>query len=128
MHCCVFTMSKTACIRAIVVASLLLGTAMPAAANGARLTRQEFAQRAHRAEALAERVKRLREYSKKLNALRFGHHGPQPRRHAATMGVVPELDANAAASALALLVGGLFVLCDSRSPRSRTKALRAWTA
>lgn len=118
-------MSHTAFDRVVLVSALLLGAATPVAARGGEpISRQEFALRAHRAEALAERVGRIRAHSVKLNKLRYGH-GVRVVRRQPTVGV-PELDPNAATSALLLLLGGAMILRDSRSSRVRTgRALAA---
>jgi hypothetical protein len=94
----------------VLVSALLLSTAAPAAANPL-LNHEEFQARAQRAEALAERVKRVHTYEKKLNKLRFGQ--TCWRRRGPTLDV-PELDPGAASGALALLLGGTLVLVDRR--------------
>jgi predicted lipoprotein len=95
------------------VSVLVLGISATASANTGSplLTHEEFQARARRAEALAERVKRIHTYEKKLNKLRFGQETWHRRGPSAD---VPELDPNAAGGALTLLVGGAFVLADRR--------------
>jgi hypothetical protein len=75
------------------------------------LTQPEFADRAHRAELLAERVKRVNLYQTKIDKLHF--NGDQWQRRGPAVGV-PELDASAAGAALALLIGGTYVLLERR--------------
>ena len=100
-------------LSSLVLASVLsLGFSAPAAANsGTLLTHEEFQTRAHQAEALSERVKRIQTYQKKLQKLRFGQVCWQRRGPVVT---VPELDPNAAAGALTLLAGAALVLADRR--------------
>lgn len=95
----------------VLVSALLLATAAPAAADSGNplLSHEEFQVRAQRAEALAERVKRLQTYQIKLNKL--GHNSIHVR--GPSIGV-PELDPSAASGALALLLGGSLVLVDRR--------------
>jgi len=71
----------------------------------------EFQARAHNAEAMIERAKRITAYEKKIRKLQadvgqWQQRGPTVQ--------VPELDAQAAGAALALLVGGAFVLSERR--------------
>jgi hypothetical protein len=77
---------------------------------GHLLTQEEFMTRAHRAEALAERVKRVQTYSGKINKLNMDN-GWQRRGPAIS---IPELDANAAGAALALLLGGAYMLIERK--------------
>ena len=122
---------KTVFASLALVGVLVLGTVAPAAAKSGDplLTHEEFQARARRAEALAERVKRVHTYEKKLNKLRFGQmcwrrRGPSVE--------VPELDPRAAGSAVVLLLGGALVLVDRRKrPLSRIVAMsfcepRSW--
>jgi hypothetical protein len=90
---------------------LVLGGSVSAFAKDKLLTQQEFAARAHRAECLAERVRRIHTYQQKLNKLRFGHGKWHPRGPQVN---VPELSANVAGSALALLLGGALAMADRR--------------
>jgi hypothetical protein len=81
-------------------------------ANGDPLLNQaEFAARAKKAEALAERVRRVHTYGDKVNKL-ANSHGNWER--VGPTAYIPELDPNAAGAALALLIGGAFVLVDRR--------------
>jgi hypothetical protein len=75
------------------------------------LSQAEFSVRAHHAEQLAERVKRVQSYQTKINKL--GFNNTQWERRGPTM-QIPELDANAAGAALALLIGGAFALVERR--------------
>ncbi|HTU58072.1 MAG TPA: hypothetical protein VMF89_06555 [Polyangiales bacterium] len=75
------------------------------------LTKTEFAERARKAEALAERVKRVNAYQTQVKKLQF-NSGEWERRGPAVQ--IPELDANAAGAALALLIGGGLVLVDRK--------------
>lgn len=77
---------------------------------GQMLTQDEFMTRAHRAEALAERVKRVQTYSGKINKLQMDN-GWQRRGPTVS---IPELDANAAGAALALLLGGAYMLIERK--------------
>ena len=99
----------------LVLANLLL---IGAAASSARaddgaslMTQSEFANRARKAEALAERVKRVNTYQTKIDKMKFNNGEWQ--RHSPTV-QIPELDARAAGAALALLLGGAFVLVDRK--------------
>ena len=78
--------------------------------GGPLMTQSEFAARAKKAEALAERVRRVHTYDDKINKLAnksgWERKGPSVN--------IPELDPNAAGAALALLIGGAFVLVDRR--------------
>ena len=78
---------------------------------GKLLTQDEFMTRAHRAEALAERVKRVQTYSGKINKLQMDNGGWERRGPAVS---IPELDANAAGAALALLLGGSYMLIERK--------------
>jgi hypothetical protein len=88
------------------------GVAQAHAADGDSLLSQaEFAARAHKAEALNERAKRINTYENKIakmhsNANQWERRGPMVQ--------IPELDANAAGAALVLLIGGAFVLVERR--------------
>ena len=91
---------------------LLVGAAQAHADDGASLmTQTEFANRAHKAEALAERVKRVNSYQTKVDKLHF-NNGEWQRRSPTVQ--IPELDGRAAGAALALLVGGALVLVDRK--------------
>lgn len=91
---------------------VLVGSATGALATDKQLlTQAEFEARAHRAECLAERMRRIHSYQTKLNKLRHKHNKWRPRGPSAH---VPELDANVGGSALALLLGGAFVISDRR--------------
>ena len=90
---------------------LLLGAAQAHAEDGAFMSQSEFANRARNAEALAERVKRVNTYQTKIDKMHF-NNGEWERRSPTVQ--IPELDANAAGAALALLVGGAFVLVDRK--------------
>jgi hypothetical protein len=79
--------------------------------DGSLLTQEEFAKRAHKAEAMAERVKRVHTYENKINKLH--NNGAQWERRGPAVSI-PELDANAAGAALALLLGGAYVLIERR--------------
>jgi hypothetical protein len=87
------------------------GVAQVHAKDGDPLMNQaDFAARAQRAEALAERVRRVHTYDDKINKL--ANHGNWERRGPSVD--IPELDPKAAGAAIALLVGGAFVLVDRR--------------
>jgi hypothetical protein len=91
---------------------LVVGVAQVHAKDGdPLLTQEEFAKRAHKAEAIAERVKRVHTYENKINKLHL-NNGQWERRGPAV--AIPELDANAAGAALALLLGGAYVLIERR--------------
>ena len=75
------------------------------------VTQAEFEARAHKAEALAERVRRVHTYGDKVNKLALSHGNWQ---RVGPTAYIPELDPNAAGAALALLVGGAFVLVERR--------------
>jgi hypothetical protein len=91
---------------------LLLGAAQAHADDGSALMNQsEFAKRARNAEALAERVKRVNTYQTKVDKMHF-NNGEWERRSPTVQ--IPELDANAAGAALALLIGGALVLVDRK--------------
>lgn len=93
-------------------ALLLVGTAPAAADGGETLTRNEFEQRANRMEEFEERVNRVKTYQKKLEKFELGKNKWQSR--ALGPAVVPELDANSSASALALVLCGALVATDLR--------------
>jgi hypothetical protein len=80
-------------------------------ANGDPLLNQAEFARAKKAEALAERVRRVHTYGDKVNKL-ANSHGNWER--VGPTAYIPELDPNAAGAALALLIGGAFVLVDRR--------------
>jgi hypothetical protein len=80
------------------------------------LTKSEFADRARKAEALAERVKRVNAYQAQVKKLQF-NSGEWERRGPAVQ--IPELDANAAGAALALLIGGGLVLVERKKRAAR---------
>jgi hypothetical protein len=86
-------------------------TQVHADAGNPLLTQDEFMSRAHRAEALSERVKRVQTYSAKINKLQMSN-GTWERRGPAVS--IPELDANAAGAALALLLGGSYMLIERK--------------
>lgn len=90
---------------------LVVGVAQVHAKDGDLMTQSEFAERARKAEALAERVKRVHTYENKINKLHF-NNGQWERRGPTV--AIPELDANAAGAALALLLGGAYVLIARR--------------
>lgn len=88
----------------VFVFAMLTGTAF-----AEPLTTQEFSLRAHHAEALQERVRRVHLYQTKLANKQLGaleRRGPSLN--------VPELDPKAGGSALALLLGGALVLVNRR--------------
>lgn len=95
----------------LVFANVLLVGAAQAHANDGFMTQSEFANRAHNAEALAERVKRVNTYQTKIDKMHF-NNGEWERRSPTVQ--IPELDANAAGAALVLLVGGALVLVDRK--------------
>jgi hypothetical protein len=105
-------------VSTLVLAGLLtlVGSASSAFASGNLLTQSEFESRSHRAECLAERVRRIHTYQKKLNKLKYGHNKWKPRGPSVQ---VPELSANVAGSALSLLLGGALVLSDRRRRAAR---------
>jgi len=75
------------------------------------MSRSEFEARAHKAEMFSERVKRVHLYEKKVQQLQFNAN--KWERRAPTV-QIPELDANAAGAALALVIGGALVLVERR--------------
>ena len=75
------------------------------------LTQAEFEARARKAEALSERVKRVNNYKDKISQ---DCRSDKAAGSAAGLPWIPELDPGAAGSALALLIGGGFVLADRR--------------
>lgn len=88
---------------------LVFVLALTGTAYAEPLTIHEFSYRAHRAEALQERVRRVHLYQAKLDAKHLGaleQRGPSLN--------VPELDPKSGGSALALLLGGAFMLVDRR--------------
>ena len=87
------------------------GVAQVHAKDGDLMTQGEFAARAQKAEALAERVRRVHTYDDKMNKLANSKGGWERKGPGVN---IPELDPNAAGAALALLVGGAFVLVDRR--------------
>jgi hypothetical protein len=88
------------------------GVAQVHAKDGDPLVPQaEFAARAQKAEALAERVRRVHTYGDKVNKLANSHGNWERRGPTAN---IPELDPRAAGAAIALLIGGAFVLVDRR--------------
>jgi hypothetical protein len=100
--------------RAILTFSIILGSAVPAFAEDEAtlpLSRSEFEVRAHRAEELAARVKRIATYSKKLHDLSLRRGTFVPRGPVVN---VPELGRDAMGGALVLLIGGALVLRDGR--------------
>jgi hypothetical protein len=90
--------------------ALLLVATATAAADGGELTRSEFEQRTARIEEFEERVKRVKTYQKKLEKFDVGKSKWQSRPVGPA--VVPELDTNSAASALALILCGVLVATD----------------
>ena len=98
----------------LVLANVLLVGAAQAHADGSFVPQSEFANRARNAETLAERVKRVNTYRTKVDKMHF-NNGEWERRSPTVQ--IPELDANAAGAALALLVGGALVLVDRKKKR-----------
>ena len=91
---------------------LAVGVAQVHAKDGDPLiTQAEFAARAKKAEALAERVRRVQTYGDKYNKLSITKGNWERRGPTA---FIPELDPNAAGAAAALLIGGAFVLVERR--------------
>jgi len=91
---------------------LVVGVAQVQAKDGdPLLTQSEFSVRAHRAEALAERVRRVGKYETKINKMQM--NSTQWVRRGPAL-AIPELDANAAGAAAALLLGGAFILVDRK--------------
>jgi hypothetical protein len=90
---------------------LVAGVAQVHAKDGDPLTQAEFEARAQKAEALAERVRRVHTYNDKLGKLNLKHGNWQRQGPSVN---IPELDPKAAGAALALLVGGAFVLIDRK--------------
>jgi len=96
----------------VLLNALVVGAPLAHADEGSNLmTKSEFAARAHKAEALAERMKRVNTYQAKMKKLQF-NEGQWERRGPAVQ--IPELDANAAGAAFALLIGGGLVLVDRK--------------
>lgn len=96
----------------VLISALGFGVASTAQATDVPLaTQAQFEARARRAEALAERVKRINGYKEKVAKMRVGQM--QWERRGPSLNV-PELDPNAAGGALALLIGGALVLADRR--------------
>lgn len=102
----------------VLLNALIFGAPLAHADNGPDnlLTKTEFADRARKAEALAERVKRVNAYQTQVKKLQF-NSGEWERRGPAVQ--IPELDANAAGAALALLIGGGLVLVDRKKRQAR---------
>ena len=91
---------------------LFFGVATVHAKEGDSLvTQKEFAARAQKAEALAERVRRVRTYNDKVNKMHIAQ-GTWERRGPTVY--IPELDPKAAGAAVALLIGGAFALIERR--------------
>jgi hypothetical protein len=91
---------------------LFVGVAQVHAKGGeGYMTQAEFASRAKKAEALAERVRRVHTYGGKLNKLHLTK-GNWERRGPTVY--IPELDPKAAGAAVALLIGGAFALVGRR--------------
>ena len=96
----------------VLLNALVIGAPLAHADNGSNLlTKAEFAARAQKAEALAERMKRVNTYQTQMKKLQFNSGGWERRGPAMQ---IPELDANAAGAALALLIGGGLVLVDRK--------------
>jgi hypothetical protein len=95
----------------VVLNVLMFGGARAYANDGPLLSAQEFDLRARRAEALTTRVKRVGEYEQKITKMHINQGGWERRGPAVS---IPELDANAASAALALLLGGALVLADRK--------------
>jgi hypothetical protein len=101
----------------VLLNALMFGAPLAHADNGSNLlSKSEFAERARKAEALAERVKRVNAYQAQVKKLQF-NSGEWERRGPAVQ--IPELDANAAGAALALLIGGGLVLVDRKKRAAR---------
>jgi hypothetical protein len=101
----------------VLLNALVIGAPLAHAEEGENLlTKSQFADRAHKAEELAERVKRVNAYQAQVKKLEF-NNGEWERRGPAVQ--IPELDANAAGAALALLIGGGLVLVE-RKKRAAT--------
>jgi hypothetical protein len=100
----------------VLLNALVFGAPLAHADDGNLLTKSEFSARAHKAEQLAERVKRVHAYQAQVKKLQF-NSGEWERRGPAVQ--IPELDASAAGAALALLIGGGLVLAD-RKKRAAT--------
>jgi len=79
--------------------------------SGKFVSQSEFQKRAHNAEAVDERAKRISAYEKKTDKLQ-GNAGKLQQRNPTVK--IPELDPQAAGAALALLLGGAFVLSERR--------------
>ena len=96
----------------VLLNALVFSAPLAQADDGSNLlTKSEFADRARKAEALAERVKRVNNYQAQVKKLQF-NNGEWERRGPAMQ--IPELDANAAGAALALLIGGGLILVDRK--------------
>jgi hypothetical protein len=101
----------------VLLNALFVGAPLAQADDGSNLmTKAEFSARAQKAEALAERMKRVNTYQTKMKKLQFGNGGWERRGPAVQ---VPELDANAAGAAFALLIGGTLVLVDHKNRKKR---------
>lgn len=95
----------------VLLSALFFGVADVHAKDGDQLMSQkEFAARAQKAEALAERVRRVRTYSDKVK--KIPGQGAWERRGPTVY--IPELDPKAAGAAVALLLGGVFALVERR--------------
>jgi hypothetical protein len=79
--------------------------------DGELIKQNEYAARVHKAEELGERVKRVHAYEKSIKTLE--HNNGEWERRGPTV-QIPELDAHAAGAALALLIGGAFVLVERK--------------
>ena len=95
----------------VLLNALIIGAPLAHADEGNSLTRSQFADRARKAEELAERVKRVNAYQAQVKKMQF-NSGEWERRGPAMQ--IPELDANAAGAALALLIGGALVLVERK--------------
>ncbi|HEY2736170.1 MAG TPA: hypothetical protein VGI70_19365 [Polyangiales bacterium] len=90
---------------------LAVGVAQVHANGDPLLTQAEFAARAKKAEALAERVHRVQTYNDKYGKMQMAKGNWE---RVAPTAYVPELDPNAAGAAIALLVGGALVMVERR--------------
>lgn len=103
----------------VLLNALVFSAPLAQADDGSNLlTKSEFADRARKAEALAERVKRVNNYQAQVKKLQF-NNGEWERRGPAVQ--IPELDANAAGAALALLIGGGLILVDRKKRAARVQ-------
>jgi hypothetical protein len=96
----------------VLLNTLGFGVAQAHAADKELLSQDEFAKHARSAEEMGERVKRLNAYQKKIDQLNNNNSTQWQQRGPAVQ--IPELDANAAGAALALLIGGTFVLIERK--------------